>query len=54
MKRGRIILTTAGAAVIAAVFGGAWWLRSLTPLPRGEDLALSTQVLDRNGGLLRA
>ncbi len=54
MKPGRIILTTVGAAVIAAVFGGAWWLRSLTPLPRGEDLALSTQVLDRNGGLLRA
>jgi penicillin-binding protein 1C len=54
MRLGRVILVTASAAVIAAAFGGALWLRSLGPLPRGEDIALSTQVLDRNGRLLRA
>lgn len=53
MKLGRVILATVGAAVTAAALGGAWWVRSLGPPPRGEALALSTQVLDRNGKLLR-
>jgi penicillin-binding protein 1C len=53
MKPGRIILAVA-AAVVAAAAGGAWWVHSLGPLPGTADIELSTQVLDRNGRLLRA
>ena len=41
-------------AAIAAVAGGAWWVRTLGPVPGLADVELSTQVLDRNGRLLRA
>src|SRR5262249_9694576 len=54
MKIGRLILATAGAAAIAAALGSAWWMRSLGPVPSMADVGLSTQVLDRNGRLLRA
>ena len=53
MRLRRLILVTVCAAVAAAL-GGVWWVKSLGPAPRGEDLALSTQVLDRNARLLRA
>jgi penicillin-binding protein 1C len=54
MRPIRIILTLAGAAAIAAVAGGAWSVRALGPVPVLADIGLSTQVLDRNGHLLRA
>ncbi len=33
--------------------GGAWWIVSLGPVPRGEALDRSVMVLDRDGRLLR-
>jgi penicillin-binding protein 1C len=33
--------------------GGAWWVHSLGPVPRGETLDHSTLVVDREGRLLR-
>ena len=30
-----------------------WWVASLGPVPRGEGLAFSTLVVDRDGRLLR-
>ena len=54
MRPVRIILTFVGAAAIAAVAGGAWYVRALGPVPALADVELSTQVLDRNGHLLRA
>ena len=32
---------------------GWWWVASLGPVPRGENLAFSTLVVDRDGRLLR-
>src|SRR6185312_9149575 len=54
MKPVRLILAFVGAAAIAAVAGGAWYVRALGPVPGLADVELSTQVLDRNGHLLRA
>jgi penicillin-binding protein 1C len=54
MKLGRIILCVTGTAVVAAALGGAWWVRSLPPAPTVAELDVSTQVVDRNGRLLRA
>ncbi|AMN41779.1 penicillin-binding protein 1C [Rhodoplanes sp. Z2-YC6860] len=54
MKLGRIILCVAGAAVIAAALGSVWWVRSLPPASTLAELDVSTQVVDRNGHLLRA
>jgi penicillin-binding protein 1C len=54
MKSGRIILAVVATAALAAVAGGAWWVRTLGPVPGLADVELSTQVLDRNGRLLRA
>jgi penicillin-binding protein 1C len=51
MKPLRITVAVAGAAALAAVLTGAWWVRSLPAL---ADVGVSTQVLDRNGRLLRA
>ena len=53
MKRWRAIFACAGAAVLAAALGAAWWVHSLGPVPRGETLDYSTLVLDREGRLLR-
>ncbi len=39
---------------IATLFGSAWWIASLGPVPLGKDLQFSTTVLDRDGRLLRA
>ncbi len=54
MKLVRITLVTVGAAAIAAVLTGAWWVRTLGPIPVLANAELSTQVLDRSGHLLRA
>ncbi|MCX7311200.1 MAG: penicillin-binding protein 1C [Alphaproteobacteria bacterium] len=54
MKPVRIILTIIAAAAFAAAGGGVWFVRSLGPVPVLADTDLSTQVLDRNGRLLRA
>jgi penicillin-binding protein 1C len=54
MRVARLIITIVCAAVTIAAFGGALWIVSLAPLPRGHDVAVSTQVVDRNGHLLRA
>src|SRR5688572_5853025 len=54
MRTARLIVTIVSAAVSTAALGGAWCIVSLGPMPRGEDAALSTQVVDRNGRLLRA
>jgi penicillin-binding protein 1C len=51
------ILRIAAATVLLAVIGAAgaawWWIASLGPVPRGERLAFSTLVVDRDGRLLR-
>ena len=49
----RTMLGCAAAATVAAVLGGALWVRSLGPVPRGDALEYSTLVLDRSGQLLR-
>ena len=54
MTRVRTILAVAGAVALATVVGGAWWIKSLGPVPQIAEAELSTQVLDRHGHLLRA
>src|SRR5256885_15949866 len=54
MKLVRLILCVTGVAVVAAALGGACWVHSLPPAPTLAELDVSTQVLDRNGRLLRA
>ena len=54
MKTKRLILATLATVAIAAVAGGAWWVRTLGPVPGLADVELSAQVLDRQGRLLRA
>ena len=53
MRIGRLIFGCAGAAVVTAALGGAWWVHSLGPVPRGEALEYSTLVVDREDRLLR-
>jgi penicillin-binding protein 1C len=48
------IATAAAAATAIVVAAGAWWVKSLGPVPAISDAELSTQVLDRHGHLLRA
>jgi penicillin-binding protein 1C len=56
-RRWRRILRHAAVAMLLAVamFAGVswWWINSLGPVPRGEGLAFSTLVVDRDGRLLR-
>jgi penicillin-binding protein 1C len=54
MKIHRIILATLAIVAVAAVASGAWWVRTLGPVPGVADIELSAQVLDRQGRLLRA
>jgi penicillin-binding protein 1C len=42
------------AAALAAAIAVAWWTTCCTPAPRVAGIALSTEVVDRNGRLLRA
>jgi len=49
-----VVAATIALMVAGGSFGGAWWIVSLGPLPRVSEIAVSTQVLDRNGHLLRA
>ena len=49
----RRLLLCAGAAAVAVALGGAWWVHSFGPVPRGEALDHSTLVVDREGRLLR-
>lgn len=49
----RHLLPGAVAAIILGVAAAAIWLGSLGPAPRGESLRYSTQVVDREGRLLR-
>ncbi len=53
MRSGRVVLAFAAAAVATAALGLAWWVHALGPAPRGEGLAFSTMVVDREGRLLR-
>ena len=53
MKIRRLILCATRCVVVAAALGGAWWVHSLGPAPRGETLDHSTLVVDRDGRLLR-
>ena len=53
MKARRLILRSAGAAVLAAALCGAWGVQSLGPVPHGEALDHSTLVVDREARLLR-
>lgn len=48
----RLLLGTAAAAMFGGAAAGVW-LISLGPAPRGEGLRYSTQVVDREGRLLR-
>src|SRR5262249_33665045 len=50
LTRGRAVV---GLLVVALLAGGACWVASLGPAPRGEALQFSTIVLDRNDQLLR-
>ena len=48
-----LVLSTLPLALVALLSAAAWWIASLGPAPLGGDLAFSTQVLDRDGKLLR-
>src|SRR5689334_11418178 len=53
MRTIRLVATGIGAAIIVAALAGAWWVKSLGPVPKGEGLEYSTLVVDRDGRLLR-
>jgi penicillin-binding protein 1C len=53
-RRGWRLAILAGLIVCACVLSAAWWIDSLGPPPLGKDLQFSSQVLDRQGRLLRA
>jgi penicillin-binding protein 1C len=48
----RIFLATMAGAVVALA-GGALWLYSLGPLPHLDEAGFSTEIVDRDGRLLR-
>jgi penicillin-binding protein 1C len=54
MRRFRLIATLAGTALVGAAFALAAWVVAIGPAPRGKGLAFSTQVVDREGRLLRS
>lgn len=53
MRAFRLILALAGTALVGAAFAFACWVVALGPAPRGEGLAYSAEVVDREGRLLR-
>jgi len=50
----RRVAIAAAALICCAIAVAAWWIASLGSPPLGKDLAFSTEVLDRDGRLLRA
>ncbi|MFO1100499.1 MAG: penicillin-binding protein 1C [Xanthobacteraceae bacterium] len=50
----RVVLAALAGLLLVACSGALLWIASLGPAPVGEGLAFSTEVLDRNGTLLRA
>jgi penicillin-binding protein 1C len=56
MMRRRLRFVAAGLslAFVAMLAAAIWWIAALGPVPLGKTLEFSTQVLDRNGRLLRA
>ncbi len=53
MKMGRLILTVTGTVLTCAVLAFAAWAVTLPPLPETDAIEYSTEVLDREGRLLR-
>jgi penicillin-binding protein 1C len=53
MRTSRLITALAGTALVGTVLAFACWVVAMGPAPRGEELAYSTQVVDREGWLLR-
>ena len=53
MRRGAIFVALTGTALTCAALGFAAWVASLPPLPKLEAIHYSTEVLDREGRLLR-
>jgi len=54
MSLKRLVVAFAGTALVVLVFAFAWWVVAIGPAPRGEGIVYSTQVVDREGRLLRA
>jgi penicillin-binding protein 1C len=54
MRLSRLIVALAGTGLVGAAFAFAVWVVALGPAPRGAGIAYSTQVVDREGRLLRA
>jgi penicillin-binding protein 1C len=52
-RRLGLVLSTMSLALVALLSAAAWWIALLGPAPLGEGIAFSTQVLDRDGRLLR-
>ncbi|MET0219606.1 MAG: transglycosylase domain-containing protein, partial [Tardiphaga sp.] len=53
MNRGALIAAGAGAALVCAVAGFATWVATLPELPKLQAIHYSTEVVDREGRLLR-
>lgn len=53
MRRAVVIATIGGALLAGGALALGLWVRSLPPLPLADALAYSTEVVDRNGRLLR-
>ncbi|MET0444817.1 MAG: penicillin-binding protein 1C [Pseudorhodoplanes sp.] len=53
MNRGALITAGAGAALVCAVAGFATWVATLPELPKLQAIHYSTEVVDREGRLLR-
>src|SRR5947209_1041234 len=49
----RTLSLAIACAAVVLVIAATWWILSLGPAPRGEGLAYSTMVVDRDGRLLR-
>lgn len=54
MRPIRLIVAVAGTALVGGVFAFACWVVAIGPAPRGQGVVYSTQVVDREGRLLRS
>jgi penicillin-binding protein 1C len=52
-RRLLFVASTIAIVLFGAIAASWWWIASLGPVPRGEGLAFSTRVVDRDGRLLR-